>query len=214
MRNIIQRVNKAAVMYGLIGVACAVVVGMIGWPYLLSHYGMIAAIVFLGIIIVFSAIAAYGFAAHTHIGVRRGHIDLRAYERNQLSLPLSSLPTTKVSEEDAISASVLQKRLPRSRHVLHPAKVSPATPQSAHLQRLQKPFATGYRPPSTAIANPQPANLQAANLQPIDDIDAKILQAKEELQSRGLKPTDTAIAKMTGIAERTVYDRTEKMRQR
>src|SRR2546422_2030608 len=100
MRNIIQRVNKAAVMYGLIGVACAVVVGMIGWPYLLSHYGMIAAIVFLGIIIVFSAIAAYGFAAHTHIGVRRGHIDLQVYRRDQLSLPYQQEASTKIVQQE------------------------------------------------------------------------------------------------------------------
>jgi hypothetical protein len=114
--------------------------------------------------------------------------------------------TTTTAKATVVSQLVGDDHLGHS----HRATGGGDTPSSSSgVVNSQGQLATGYRPPSNALANPQPAHLQS-----IDEIDATILAAGKELQAQGIKVTGIAIANMTGIAERTVYDRLAKMKQK
>ncbi len=228
MKQFIQWLaTKNFILVDLMLIASMGVLLYASWPSLQS-YSRWTAIALLAIMVVLAVIGLGALVIQVAFMTKRKAIDLRVYEQQQLSLPLPSLHTTKIAEEDAISASVPRKSLPRSRHVLQrlqkprsansqvlqPAKNS-ATPANLQRANLQKPFATGYRPPSNAVANPQSANLQPVNDGIIkDEVDAKIAEAARKLRQQNIKPTGIAIANMTGIAQRTVYDRMTKITER
>src|SRR6266704_344586 len=184
MKQFIQWLaTKNFILVDLMLIASMGVLLYASWPSLQS-YSRWTAIALLAIMVVLAVIGLGALVIQVAFMTKRKAIDLRVYEQQQLSLPLPSLHTTKIS----------------------------ATPANLQRANLQKPFATGYRPPSNAVANPQSANLQPVNDGIIkDEVDAKIAEAARKLRQQNIKPTGNAIANMTGIAQRTVYDRMTKI---
>jgi hypothetical protein len=164
------------------------------------------ALLFVGV--VFLAGQAFFTLAFTH---KKRDIDIRVYEQSQLGpLPLSSLSSSKISEVEP-EPQKLQGAKRRIIKSLPPSKSQ------------RRKFAIGVRNGSPSIAKIASANLQDdydENLQDdmdansLDDIDRKIIEAYANLRSQNRKPTGIAIANMTGVAQRTVYDRAEKIRGR
>jgi hypothetical protein len=202
MRNLfILAIIVVCAVLGMAGVTVLVRSGFSDVPY--YHLPSAGALVVFSIVIVGALVCAVvwllGYAV---LSVVRGH--------GQQPLPHSRQVPAKISELEHEP-----QRLPGQRK-----RIIKSLPPSKSQRRK---FAIGVRNGSPSIAKIASANLQDdtdenlqddmdANLQ--DEIDRKIIEAYADLRSQNRKPTGIAIANMTGVAQRTVYDRAEKIRGR
>jgi len=161
-------------------------------------------------------VVVFGIAAYVTHGFGRATVR-HIHQQGYTSPTYRQQGTANVSQSDPIATFA-----PLQRRRLHRVNRPHATPQIAQSAKSsadavlqdanldvanpQKGFATGYRPLHNAGAKPQNTNLQIA-----DETDRKIVAAAEQLRMQDMKVTGSAIAEITGIAERTVYDRMKKM---
>ncbi|SRR6266567_3810194 len=152
MKQFIQWLaTKNFILVDLMLIASMGVLLYASWPSLQS-YSRWTAIALLAIMVMLAVIGLGALVIQVAFMTKRKAIDLRVYEQQQLSLPLPSLPTTKIIEQEQVNAPV-QKRLPgrnRSRNV------RVLTPRNGQEQ--------GYRPISNALISPVPTAVKSVNV--------------------------------------------------
>jgi uncharacterized membrane protein YfbV (UPF0208 family) len=176
--------NRIFVITDLALIVVPVLFLVIGWKWL-TTFSYLLAVFGAAILVVIAIFGVIVLGDRLYLNRVKNHIDMGTYRRQQLTaLPLSSLSDETFVEENPQVQNRSQGLLPDA---------------------------------NTSVANLQTganANFANTDAKIADEIDEQILDAFEELVVQKQKPTGIAIAQMTGIPQRTVYDRMEKLKDK